>query len=485
MTRCSILVFWTVAALASARAQNPPVRGPFSAFPQAVSLPLPGEQLLIKASGDGFDAVPYVAVPPGKPDFRLESLFPSGTVRNVLDLDAISTGNDNVFLVPGQPGRINLGAGNVWAAIHFSVSTDSIGDPGSTVRSRVGPGIGSDLFGFYVPGSLGIDPSLPGNVFVEQLFSDMNFQSGEDVDALDLMLPLIVQDDAGASSPFTVLFAPNQDKLYFSVTSASATAIDAVEPSFFGNAPASGATLLRVVWQGTSWSSPELVKTPSELDLPDAADIDALSVNTYAGGALIFSIAPPPSGSPPLYSNSNQELNAAELYVLLPLPQTLTTLKLPNGDPVRPALHLRTDDNVDGLCSSDPDIDDYCHMFGVPTPAGARRPLGLSICRTHRVDELSRRSLTMVVSGWSVLQPQPGYLHYFHYVPSAPASIGQVTLWLSQPRSALQHVVQTEVGLSPSPALTGLDLSVVVAFTPLHGVLPTDSVWSYGSTFQF
>lgn len=139
-----------------------------------------------------------------------------------------------------------------------------------------------DASSFAADNSVGVEDGLLGKPMFEIPREAIRLPAGTDIQAIDLFLPMIAAN-GGVSD---VLFQ-NTTEFYFSLTSASATAMASV-----WNLAIDGATILKIVWlPGTtsstgSWSAPQIVFHSSDLGLTATDDVDALAMATTQLGSF-------------------------------------------------------------------------------------------------------------------------------------------------------------------------------------------------------
>ncbi len=309
---------------------------------------------------EGFTNPPPTAWPisgPGRPHFDVETawgvcgLGQPGVIDRI-DIDAMSIGLDylwadaNGFVVPEA---------NRWDALSFSVTGSTIA-AGSAVISAEPPGTGrsADQFFYVVDGSVfPPPPSAPPPRRRTKRGHDsteLGFPAADtpEMDALDHFMPMYALD------PLTVInFLSPNPSYFFSVSSAT---VPFVPTAWWTNpSDASGATILRSTWTGTTWSCPVTFKSWSDLGLLQTDDLDALAIDSEK--ELI------------LFSTKRADL-AWQLRIVdcsIDGPTTSKEYKCPDGTSMTSKKGLQSDDDdIDALCALDPLV-----------PLGQMGPVGM------------------------------------------------------------------------------------------------------------
>ncbi|MCP3917202.1 MAG: hypothetical protein GY711_16765 [bacterium] len=449
-------------------------RGPLSSYAHTHTLDAaPTDQTLVKEAGDqqAPPAAPPATINVAVPDYDTSSMFTNlpgfPDLTPYVEVDAMSTGND-WLPVEITTGTLDPGLFGNWTALVYSVTSGATGAPGSWVESRAlatnpgGPGPGADLLSLHLLGSTGLGPGLLGQVMLEQASEHMGYTTSVDIDSLDLYMPLFHQSRGLGG----ITFFRTSD-LFFSVTSTSASAIDAflqsqqpgpwTGPDFFAGGGVSGATILHLRWQNGAWLEPALLRAPAELGLQPGDDVDALA-HSARDTITVFSV---------------------------PQPSTLNQLRvyLPSGDPTPPvggpwvtdlthldpssvlvdeSLDLHNDDDIDAICGIDPDGSQFGTWFGTPYTMSATAQMGLSITRMVELDPPldagDQHSAVVQVTGWGSAAPLDGMLITETYIPA----FGLLTTVDVRPRTASEDVVTFPLPLPPAPPNYGSGLDVYV-----------------------
>lgn len=381
-------------------------RGPFSAFSHLHSMEgaAGNDENLLKPVGDQ-STVPSVPVMPVNPDpnvpiWRLDAMFDASDLPNI-QIDAMSTGND-LLQIDEQTGQVNLTQIQAWGGLTYSVRANSSGQPGSWVRLRTtsngGPGVGADVMSHIFESSVGIEPRLRGENFLEQRAEDMGHAPGDEIDALDFFAPLLTMN---GGTPGGVLFA-NQDTFYFSVTSASAAALGG---AFFDVGPPSGASVLRMNWDSSlgpngEWTTPTVIRTPAQLgcDHPLTDEVDAIGYNS-GQGALIFSTK--------VDANYPQRAQLEVSFGNTPNNTPMVITANP-GEPLWTTLRITDTDDIDAICGIDPEADKLSSFLGTPLSSGLAQPgkvMHLSASRITASPAAPDYGMFQV-SGWGPMTPQ-------------------------------------------------------------------------------
>ena len=376
-------------------------RGPFSAFSHLHSMEgaAGNDENLLKPVGDQ-STVPSAPVMPVNPDpnvpiWRLDAMFDASDLPNI-QIDAMSTGNDLLQIDP-QTGQVDLSQIQAWGALTYSVRANSTGQPGSWVRLRAasnnGPGVGADVMSHIFESSVGVEPRLRGENFLEQRAEDMGHAASDEIDALDFFAPLLTMN---GGTPGGVLFV-NQDTFYFSVTSASAAALGG---AFFNGGTPSGAYVMKMVWDPTlgKWGAPTVFRTPAQLgcDHPLTDEVDAIGYNS-GQGALIFSTK--------VDANYPQRAQLEVSFGTLSPPMVITANP---GEPLWTTLRITDTDDIDAICGIDPEAGQLSSFLGTPLDSGLALPGGLMQLSASRntASPADPDYGVLQVSGWGPMTPQ-------------------------------------------------------------------------------
>lgn len=374
----------------------------------------------------------------GHPIFTTTALFGGGVVLPDFEINAYSVGLDVVMAgVPaGGFAQVLVPPGS-WGAIEFSVTRETIGEPGSLIAEEVlkPDGAAADLFTLMVPGSF-LPPS------VAACYPEDRPQRGQDA----LEMDLYAGDSVGEISAvdfYTPLYQvgppvrallPDEPTVFFSV------AFDAVFPAgggsssvptawFLGSVPSS-ATILRTTWDmgSGSWSMPMVHMAFDVLGLALEDDIDALAVEK-AACKLLFSIADTSASTIgeqlqiaawPCSDSDSEEGRvggyttgvAAGIYVV------------GGGDPTSVAerMLMGAGGDVDGVCTIDPG-DDQSAMQSAMTiaygsPSMAITPLKILGSGVYRDVSTIGPTLTMTVTNVPTEAPTlPAFLEMWLGTP--------------------------------------------------------------------
>ena len=286
----------------------------------------------------------------------------------------------------------------------------------------VAAGQGSDLLSYFFRDSFEVPTSLLGALHLEQTAGQMALPAGADIGAFDFALGMLTtnsQDDLPA-------FAPNADVLYYSVTPFFVLVYEAFAaggqiPKFaaaLGDPqvrvfPPDAGAVYRSTWAaGTqTWSNPVVFASRDDLGLVAGENVDAVTVDhTY--GIVIFSTE---RGTGP--QRDQVLLHHATLTPLGHLP-----LYEIDGTKLSTKLGLTDEDDIDGLCGTDPEIGSYVagRAAGTPRPDrfgylygtdpvfnGLAEPIGFSMAR-DAPNGPAAYDIRLQVSGWGPFeQPVP------------------------------------------------------------------------------
>ncbi len=350
-------------------------------------------------------------------NYSRTSMF--GSWAQHMEINGHSSGN---AIIPGldHNGVPSVGNTGTWMSVIVSVSNDSLGAPGSLIRRRTQstlPGSGSrttpgsDLVGYYYGESHGLPAGLAGSTLIEQVAEGMGLAgTNEDLNALDLGLGVNTRNTATSS----FLLFPTRNQYYFTVSKASVPGINAhasvAGQEFAVNlggmqVPANAATIYRVTWNGSSWTTPLEFRTPTDLGLVAGVhDLDALEVS---GNIVVYSI------------DKNVPSGYADLPSQLMIRQGESGTNVPryplmsndgtNGATAEVVDKTgATDDtsNADGVCIIDPEAFTFDTHVGIPVAhfngaPGNKASMGLSVVRWTKGTPSSYSSLMIAqVSGW-------------------------------------------------------------------------------------
>ncbi len=366
------------------------------------------DRVLAKAEGDqqSFPLVWGPNSPSRAIDYDPAILFPG--VSGLVSIDAWSTGNDFVPAI-NLNGEVVLDGFDSWVAITVSFSQETNGAGGSNpdlvdhrkARAASIPGLrddpGADLYSYYFPGSKGIASRLIGRTVVEQASEHMGLGSGDQIDAMDFGMGVF--SFRGASIPSRPYELRN--RLYFSITRASASALDGHygmpgQTAHFAHTDASSnvfvqnadpAAVYAMDWNETnsSWSTPYVYRSSANLiDRPEAGtfDVDAIAVD-HGTNEVIFSTTLSGQVGAPLESQIMVSQPNGLGFTTTPLKDEIGDAvggKVGSGDETR---------DVDAICISDPEAFDYMTHMGTnvahlqPEEGMVREadPLGFGVTR--------------------------------------------------------------------------------------------------------
>ncbi|MEZ5966264.1 MAG: hypothetical protein R3F56_20680 [Planctomycetota bacterium] len=407
-------------------------RGPHASIPLAICLPGNHGTILLKSWGDQSSPPQPIAAPTtaGVPDFSATAMF--GSFAQEIDIDAMSTGNDLLPLVhqPLEPSSWYIdpdpNSNDGWVAFLFSVRKNTAGSSDGIVwqRAPVANGAGGDVYGVFVeadtdPSSEGIPSELVDHVVLEQGGEHIGFSAPlPDVVAVDPFIPRIA---AGFHNSNSNNFLVNNAltttgsgtyiaaTFYFSLTPSSAAVVSTLRVnnvSWVGAMPnraLTGADVLAITWNGTSWSNPYVYRTYEMFGLDPGADIDSLCVDVVDDHTT-FSLC----GSPLLSAH----------WPSHPAPQTRPVRRTSDGQPIR----LVNTGDVDSICAFDPERAMFHRMHGIPVASAVVVPaIGLSVAANADLT-----GYHAIVSGWKTgSTPVDGTIRlYVSFNGGAPMQIG-------------------------------------------------------------
>ena len=382
-------------------------RGSFHSLPAAFLRQVSTSADIELTASAGIGGTPVVPpTPPSTyglgqaPDYRKSVMFPDDLTW--LEIDAISTGNDNIGT--DSNGNINLGLSSQgWAVITFSLTSGSPGPAGSVIEARrLDPcaSHGGDLYSFGVDGSQNVIPDEYVNaIWLEHAGEDLDINSPPtDLVAHDYQAGLLAENN-GTPDPHLV---PNGNlQFYFSISPAAAASFNALVGNgtvptgsrFASLGTLDAATIYLTTFdpvQG-SWSDVTVAHSSAELGLSDfEEDIDAIMI----GSSVIFSTTSP---------------SRNELMVRVVQNNSITTVPLrdPTGKLMTQAMGLNQSpgasrDNVDALCGIDPETVSFSNLIGTPVdaPFGINPSMTMSMSRFHFPGQANPAEVMLSLSGW-------------------------------------------------------------------------------------
>ncbi|MBL8749403.1 MAG: hypothetical protein JNK78_09585 [Planctomycetes bacterium] len=332
-----------------------PGRGPFSTTGCVFSVPGASKDLLHYRADTG-NVAPAQIIGPTLVDFRVASIFASVLLQDPganIDVDALSLGND-VFPIAWRGGKPCLDpqrSPDGWAALLFSVTNASVSAnvPDPMASRASGGGAGADLYSWILPGSaLG---EFANTIYLETGAEQLQVARSGEIDVLDVSLALLAQN-GGETDPN---FAPFRDRVFFSLTKASAASL----APLLGILPlsdVSGGTVFTSQWDGSAWGQITVYRPASALGLAgadpntasDDIEMDALAVRLQTNEVVYSAVAS--AGLPQLLLQ----------YWAPPFYKELLT------DTGTPITTFIGDSDVDALCGIDPELLVCSRWLGTP-----------------------------------------------------------------------------------------------------------------------
>ncbi len=263
-----------------------------------------------------------------------------------LHCDDYSTGVDDILV--DENGVLEVPT-HLWSVWSFSVRQGAVGSAGSAVaREALIGNVGSALFSYVLPGS-GLPAEVVGVVERSHSGNDLGLPGASaDIDGIDQQLMFGLDQGLGNNGinvlqePGFLAFQHAPPTILFTVSDAT----KALVPTSWwqGSAP-SGATIFSTEISASSglWSPPQTFMTYADLGLGVAEDIDALAVDIVEE-KLLFSVTG----------------NARDQFLFLgfgadgnqPVPVVKT-----NGVPISQSVGIDADDDVDAVCTLDPNLE--------------------------------------------------------------------------------------------------------------------------------
>jgi hypothetical protein len=405
-------------------------RGPLALMPFAVSMPhalvagtpsnpVAPDEFGFKLPGDQTTppfALPIAPLYAAVPDYRMATMFPgllaAGRLHEV-DIDAFSTGNDRIQY--DQSGVVDAAALDGWTRLVFGVRSTAQGTGGPLqARVQANLSVGSDVYSYLFPGSVGMPAPLLGEVLLEIPGEAMALGSTQDMQAGDCAMPRILLDNGLPSTMVTVTH-----RLFFSLTNHSATALNQGSDPFPGLPELDGGTIYELRWDATEgeWEEPIVAIASSAIDLAPGEDVDALAVHAAANvshplkAVLLSTVA------------STSAPGVEQIQAIVGLGSSMSLLPLSDGgEPIRLGIKLHIADDIDVLASMDPEQNIFDYHLGTPFPIEAPLPamgpgvhdnLGLSIVTTPWDPALQGPAVRILVSGWCSGPSEAGTLVLF------------------------------------------------------------------------
>jgi hypothetical protein len=278
------------------------------------------------------------------PDLR--AILTTHGAPAALDCDDYSTGMDDILV--DENGVISFPP-YLWSVWSFSVRQGSIGSPGSSVAREAATGnVGSALFSYVLPGS-----NLPDEVVdvVERSHSGADLGlpgSNIEIDGVDQPLMFGI-DQALANNGNSVIREPGflalqqtPATILFSVSDATKHLVPSI---WWQNSAPSGATIFytEISPFSSGWLPPQPFLTYADLGLDQDEDIDALAVD-LSDEKLLFSVTG----------------NARDQFLFFGYgtdgTQPIPVVKA-SGVPISQSVGIDSDDDVDAICTLDPNLE--------------------------------------------------------------------------------------------------------------------------------
>ena len=380
MNRHAAAVFVLLLSKSWLAAQVPiqPEFGPFSSTGMVFGVADTPNQLL-HFRPDIPGSVGVEAIGGTVPHYTVDAIFAEvvqvdpGVLADV-EIDAISSGNDLIPVVfSASSARIVQRIAQLtWTAMFFSFRDGTVGaqDP-EPMASRIGKGLGGDVFSWITPGSSPLG-EFEDEVFLDVASDRMGLSSTDELSALDIPIALMVQG-RGEADP---LFSPNRSQVWFSLTAASAAALQGRLPQVAAQ-DLSGGTVFRATWNGTAWHGITVARSANDLGLggldpmtaDDDEELDALAVDgTLQSLPLFVYSVLAPSALPQLMAVQGQ--------------QGPKELRAQDGSSVADRVG---GSDIDAVCGIDPEMGRYSRWLGTPYVATPNPRFVLSATQTRAV----------------------------------------------------------------------------------------------------
>lgn len=333
-----------------------------SAFAFAVRGGLAGQDAdtLVHRTGIQSSPVSWPTTVPGAPNLRHILALHGGAG---LAIDDFSSGRDDIMV--DSNGIISVPPQG-WGVYLFSVRQGAVGAARSRINLEPAADRAAAVFSWVLPGSA-VPPALVDRVERAHGRADLRLPVNSDLDALDLPLLMgIDQTGLNAREPGFAALLPVPEAIYFTVSNQSVALVPASWWLQGGvPTPPSGATVFRTLRSSAfgAWSPPHVWKTSAEIGLLQHEDIDALAYSQETQ-QLLFSCV----------GNARDQLLVVDVSTdgaAVPQP-----VKKPNNTPVSEAVGTAGGDDIDAVCTLDPNIrsglfvpDDFGASCGTPRPA--------------------------------------------------------------------------------------------------------------------
>ncbi len=416
VTHCLSRSAWAIALAATSICAQDPQRGSLQSLPIAFirTGQQPAELEFSYYNGGSGGEPEVIPVAPvgtpyaGAPDYRMSQMFPA-VDRAWIEIDAISSGNDNIPVDPTN-GRVIPQNGAIgWSILSFSVDGATTGGVNTVIadrRSQDPLRFGADIYSWGFGGSTGIDPQYIDKTWLEFSAEEVDWLTPiDELESLDFQAGLLFER-AGQTDP---VFLPNTNQdFYFSLSRAAVLNAPSTLPagSAFASVTLDPGAIYRITCSNGIWSTASVVYDRTTLDLPDDANIDAIAV--HASDSVIFS-TDDVSTEQFLVHVGGQTFRLRDsagntLSSLTGLDNTSSTSR----------------NNVDALCGIDPEHGVFSSAIGTPVPDPLDvdeddTRMSLSVSRYHRAGNVTTPQLLAAVSGWHTSSPQDGevLLHVF------------------------------------------------------------------------
>jgi len=374
--------------------------------------PLPPDELLRK--GAGFGPVTPTGRPGAAsvPSFTSSAIWGGGVAPPPFTVDAYSIGLDEVLATIPLGGLSWVAVPPAaWGAVEFSVTSASVGRPGTVVASEAATlaGAGADVFSLMLDGS-SIPPSTMSRFPFDRpqrgLDSTQMGLAGPtgttpgDIKAVDYYTPLY---EVGA--PITPPILPPEPRVFFSVDEESlypsGGGSGTVPPSWFGATLPSAATILVTKWNGTMglWGTPSVHLSYDQLGLDLHDDIDALAVDVLRC-KILFSIVKTATSTLRDQLQIVYWTKTDSFSTTTSVGAYVTSDGTGTGESVARRAGVDVDDDIDAVCTIDPGNDGGTGSLTFGSPALVVSPFLKMAAQVYRDKALGGvPTITTVVSG--------------------------------------------------------------------------------------
>ena len=320
----------------------------------------------------GITQPPTREFPPVLSAPNLAAILQMYGVDTTVDVDDISSGRDELLI--DQDGFISVPT-HLWSVMSFSLTRGAEGAPGSRISREAGTGaVGAALFSYVLPGS-NLPTELVGRVERSHSRRDLGIPGDNttEVDAIDT--PMVLGLDQQLTTVGNqIVSEPNWGPLLgtpqFLFFTFSNSTLALVPAAWWGGTIPSGATIFWTMRTSFSsfWTAPTIWRTYDQLGLMSTEDVDALAIEYLADvNAKILYSTKGTARDQFLFHDTSTD------GVVIP-----KEVKKPDGTKLSESVGKLQGDDVDAVCTLDPQLndvgemspggDDFGSTVGIPRP---------------------------------------------------------------------------------------------------------------------